>query len=353
MSILPQLERDLREAAERTLGAAGARSRRHRRRAVSYGWAPPLAAVLVSIAVAVVALTSLRSGGERSDTAGRVTGQTGLSAPLIANFAVLRRPQTPADIQPRLMPIILSAGLAPSARHEHYRCAGQRIVATPPLRQIHLPAAFLRQQEYPQIECQLMRVVRIPQWHARVVIAPMTFRPNPRSTARSQGLNLVLDDAVGGITGTTGPGVGASGLGLVLRGGLNIFENGPHGTGHGIILIPDGVAKVVLDDIRLVRDGSPAAIAAQSREVLAGVRLAADVRSNIAAFAFPAPTVTTTSSPFGRPPRRSRHHRLPSARQIELVGVNVSGRETWLNGLGNVVRRARVELGLLLRIRII
>lgn len=83
------------------------------------------------------------------------------------------------------------------------------------------------------------------------------------------------------------------------------------------------------------------------------IQEAADVRDNIAAFPFSAPTVTTASSPFGSRPPRSRHHRLPAARQIELVGVNVSGRETWLNAMGNVVRRSRVELNLLLRIRII
>lgn len=354
MSILPQLERDLREAAERTLGASSARPLgRHRGLAVSYGWVPALAAVVVSIAVAVVALSLLRSAGERSNKAGSVAGETRLSGPLVTNFAVLRRPQTPADIQPRLMPIILSAGGVPGARRERYRCAGQRIVARPPLRQIRLPAAFLRRQQYPQIECRLMRVVRIPQWHAKVVIAPTTFRPSPRSTVRSQGMNLVLDDPVGGITGTTGPGVGASGLGLILHGGLSIFENGPKSTSHGIILIPDGVAKVVLDNIQLLSHGSPAAIVTQSRTDLAGIHLAANVRGNIAAFSFPAPTVTTTSSPFGRQLPRSQHLGPPAARQIELVGVNVSGQETWLDATGSVVRRSRVELDLLLRIRII
>lgn len=351
MSILPRLERDLREAAERTLGEGAARSRPHRRPAVPYGWVSGLAAVVVSIAVVVVALTSLRSGGERSNPAAGVAGQTRLSAPLIANFAVLRRPQTPADIQLQLLPIF-SGGVAPSARHERYRCAGPRVVATPPLRPIHLPAAFLRRQQYPQIECQLMRVVAIAQWRARVVIAPTTFRPHSTSTARSQGMNLVLDDPVGGVTGTTGPVAGASGLGVVLHGGMNVFENGARGTSHGIILIPDGVAKVVLDDIRLLHDGSPAAIATQSRTVLAEIHSTADVRSNIAAFSFPTPTVTTARSPFGPRPRRLQRHRLPTARRPELVGVNVSGRETWLDANGNVVRRSRTKLDLLLQIRI-
>ncbi len=352
MSILPQLERDLREAAERTLGEGSAHSRRLRH-INSYGWIPPLAAVLVSIAVAGVALTSLRSAGERPIAAGNVAGKTSLSAPLIANFAVLRRPQTPADIQPRLMPIMAVAGLTrASARHARYRCAGQRLVATPPLRRIHLPATFLRRQGYPQIECQLMRVVRIPQWHARVVIAPITFRPNPRSTARSQGMNLVLDDPVGGITGTTGPGAGASGLSPVLHGGLSVFENGSKGTSHGIILIPDGVSKVILDDLRLLPKGAPPAITAQSREVLSGIHVAAPVRSNVAAFSFPAPTMTTTRWPFGSSARRSRRVELHAEPRNELVGVDVSGRETWLNATGNVVRRSRVELNLLLRVRI-
>jgi hypothetical protein len=343
MTILPQLEKDLRHAAERTLGRDAVRSRR--RHGVSLSWVPVLACVLVTVAVAAVALISLHSNGEQSTTPGSVAGKTRLSAPLIAQLALLRRPQTPADVQPELLPGFLGIGFAAPVRpgHEQYRCAGQQVIATPPARKVHPPAASLRHEEYPQIECQLMRVVEIPQWHARVVVAPETFRPNPRSPGRSQGMNLALDDPVGGMTGTTGTGARASGVGPVLHGGLTVFEKGGNDTTHGIILVPDGVAKVILDNIRLMPKGSPATVATQTREVLAQARLAAPVHSNIAAFSFPTPMVTTKSSPFPR---------AGTAFERGPIGINATGRETWLNAAGSVIRRSRVPLDLLLQFRI-
>jgi hypothetical protein len=360
MSVLNEFKRDLLQAARTRLPALEADpvarqlAPKKRRvlpgRAASYGWVPALIAAMVALAVAGVALTSLSSRNERALTAGRVTGDLKLSAPLIADFAVLRRPQTLADIQPQITP--LSTGLIPSSRHETYRCAGDRVVATPPARPIRLPAQFLRHEQYAQIECQLLRVVRVPQWHARVLIAPITFRPHPRSATRVQGMNVALADPVGGITGTTGPGAGASGLARILHGEFSIFENGPNGTIHGIILIPDGVTTVTLDDVRLTHEGSPTAIAKQTREALATLRLTAIVDNNIAAVSFDAPTVTTTSSPFGRP-SPSRDRRPGARRQTEWVGINVSARQTWLNSTGTVVRRSRTKLDLLLRVRVI
>jgi hypothetical protein len=323
-------------AAARAQIAVDRLDRRPRRLAVAYRWAAPFAAAAVAVLVAVVALTSLRSGGRLPISSGN---DTTLSAPLVANFAVLRQAQTPIAIPARLIPLMFPR-FAPAARQVRYRCAGQRTVVTPPLSPIHATGgrSLLPDRQDPQIECLLMRFVRIPQWHARVVIAPVTFRPGPSSPARVQGVDLILDDPDGGITGTTGTQAGVSGVGGVLHGGLSVFENARR-MSHGIILIPDGVENVTLDDFRLrLPHGSRSLIEAPSRKVLATLHPAAGVRSNIAEFSFPTPTVTLAGS-------------LHGLHQPVLEGVPVFARETWRSSTGAVIRRFRVRQNLLLRIR--
>ncbi len=115
-------------------------------------------------------------------------------------------------------------------------------------------------------------------------------------------------------------------------------------------LAGEWVAKVILNDIRLSPKGAPTTVAAQTAEMLAGVHLAAAVHSNIATFSFPTPTVPTTRSPFPRL-RRSRDPQAAAFRDSP-IGINTTGRETWLNAAGNVIRLSRVRLDLLLRIHV-
>jgi hypothetical protein len=109
MTILPQLEHDLRQAAQRVLPAAAdpttgpmaiPSSDRRRPMRLSIGTAVATISALVAVAVAGLALALLSSTSHRQESLGR--GIPSLSdAPtlrrLVDHFAVLRRPQTSAD----------------------------------------------------------------------------------------------------------------------------------------------------------------------------------------------------------------------------------------------------------------
>jgi DNA-directed RNA polymerase specialized sigma24 family protein len=170
MTILPQLERDLFNAAEERLRPdARAPDRRSGSPPSSFraqlGQAAAslslLVSVAVAIAIAVVAVALLGHGHHASQStsaSGPSRGST--RAELIRTLGVLRRPQTKADLD----------GIGRIDRE---------LKARP--KQM---GSILEQWGYPNLDRRLARVVNIPAWRAKVLIAPTRFRPSPTSGQR-------------------------------------------------------------------------------------------------------------------------------------------------------------------------
>jgi hypothetical protein len=291
MTILPQLERDLFQAAKERLPASDPKhggwdpkrqpqsvptTRRSglRRRTVAVATAlPVLLAVAVTVTVVVLALALFHPG--RHIRASSVPA----SAPatrqqLVQMLGVLRRPQTKSDLDPKLTPSIVRLEL--SARGSRRPQPGLKRV--------------LAQWGYPMLDRSLVRVVRIPDWHAKVGIEPTTSRRSRSSAQRSEGVDLELwigsqptippsiDEETGAPLGSV---VTVRDHGLGLTAGVrrrNLLD--------GVVLVPDGVARVTLHVIRVL--ASPVRVNPSEF----GTATAA-VHDNIAAFQLSLPTVTS------------------------------------------------------------
>ena len=252
MTILPQLERDLFNAAqERLRPDSTAPHRRSGSPASSFraglgrgaAGLPVVLSVAVAVAVAVVAVAVLGHGHQPSQRTTASSPSGGSSrAELIRTLGVLRRPQTKADAQ----------GL---------ERLGRLVIAHPK----QLGGTF-KQWGYPEVDRRLARVVNIPAWRAKVLIAPIRSQPSPTSRPRPESLHLVmwwtgtafplpgsliLDDgpALNGDPPTSVGALLAHGLwaGTVVP-GLNPVSGVVHGPDiqDGVLLVPDGVASVKL-----------------------------------------------------------------------------------------------------------
>jgi hypothetical protein len=228
MTILPDFEAQLIELAER---AASATSRRRRR--LPAGALPTMLAATTALAVAAIAIIAL---GHRSHTSPRSSTATVPPAArqLVSELAVLRRPQTPADVN------------SPNLRE---------------FLQLHGPDDPRRRLGQPIHS--LIRLATVTPWGEKVYLVP--FRA-PDGTAT---LGLVAN---GGSCCSTAAGIASAGLGILSGSG------GPAGPSHNdaVVVVPDGVAKVA---ILLPRQGIPGEPA--YRHSLA---ITVPVHNNVAAF---------------------------------------------------------------------
>ena len=177
MTLLPQLEQDLFNAAEERLRRDATAP--HRRsssllaslRARLGRAAASLALVLsvaVAVAVAVIAVAVLGHGRHAGPSA-TASGPSGGSprAELVRSLGVLRRPQTKADLR----------GLEQLDRD--IRALPKKGWVGPRLKDSEL-------------DRPLARVVNVPVWRAKVLIAPTRSQPSPTSGQRAEGVHLAL-----------------------------------------------------------------------------------------------------------------------------------------------------------------
>lgn len=322
MSILPQLERDLCNAARERLPATGepspevgqatppARSRGLRGRLGGAASVLPIVGaiivtVAVVVAVAMVAHPRLSghgrgpSGTQAPVTAGSVKATR---QQLIQMLGVLRRPQTKAD----LAPTFVHGGL------------------------LTMPAGSARRLGYPKLDRGLLRVVKIPAWHAKVGIEPATWQPSPSSPHRSEGIALELwigskptippsSDVGTGPRPTSIDAFRAHGLALagIVR-GKNLMD--------GVTLVPDGVARVTLRPIRLGKVPvrvDPSRFGATT----------ATVHANVAAFQLPVPTLVNRKMLSG----------------VSTFGTSAVAQATWFDASGNVIKHTTTNLDVFIR----
>ncbi|MHB1570653.1 MAG: hypothetical protein ACYC0H_15815 [Solirubrobacteraceae bacterium] len=323
MTILPQLEHDLFDAAARRLPAEPRPTSRARTSGHFRSIGGRIAIVLsvaVVVAVATVALTVIPHGSR--STSLPVGGQSvgSARAELIRALAVLRRPQTPADLNPVLMSPLLGIGNARGTR-------------VPDRRYIPYarPRSVLAQLGDPKLDRDLARVVNVAAWPAKVLIAPTTFRPSPGSRRRTEGVTLVL-----GINIASSP----TSASTVLARGLSLFIYIANGTNRGVVLVPDGVARVRLTALRpsLPSGQRPPVNLSAFAAALRAIHLTAPVFDNIAALELRIGTIPgTLTSPA--------HHMSTT-----IEGLGASAQATWLGPHGQVIKRTTIHLGLSVRV---
>jgi hypothetical protein len=340
VTILPQLERDLFNAAEERLRAdatapnrlssSPASSLRARLGQAAAGL-PLILSAAVAIAIAVIAVAVLGHGHQASQgtTASGPSGGGSPRSELVRALGVLRRPQTKADLQglERLDRLI--------SAHWQLRMG-------------------FKQWGYREADRRLVRVVNVPAWRAKVLIAPIRLPPSPTSGQGREGVQLVL-----WWTGTTFPsptsliasGAQPTSVGAVLAHGLwagtvvlglNPVSGVVHGPDvqDGVLLVPDGVASVKLG--RATAAVTPPALSRKAlNAALAAIQGTAAVHDNIAAFHLPIAVYT------GRPPHWSHPGPTP---KYWFSGIGTTVQYTWFDARGHVVRRTTAQIVLTVRI---
>ena len=335
MTILPQLEHDLFQAAKQRLPADSADGTRdhpgrpkllstgrgagfRRRLAATASALPMLLAIAVTVIIAAVALT-LSHHGRASRPGTTASSVLAARLQLIEMLGVLRRPQTKADLDPEL-DLLRLATLPEQFTRRHQRP----------------PAGLerhLAQLGYPQLDRALMRVVKLPAWHAKVGIEPATWEPSRSSRQRSEGLDLELwmgskptippsSDIGTGPRPTSVDAFRAHGLALAdAAPGKKLLD--------GILLVPDGVARITLRPIRVIR--APVRVDAGRFGTAT-----ATVHGNVAAFQLAIPTV------------------IPKAAGGDTVsgmfGTSAVVQATWLDASGNVIKHTTTNLDVLIKV---
>lgn len=335
MTILPQLEHDLFDAAKQRLPAADTpdqgrdhprrpeprttrRAGARRRLAATATTLPILLAVAVTVIVAAFALTLIHHG-RPSPPAEPATSVRATRQQLIQMLSVLSRPQTKADRDPELDPGFLGLTSIPerlARRHQRPPAGLERRLA---------------QLGYPKLDRALVRVVKIPEWHAKVGIEPATWQPSPSSPQRSEGVALAL--WIG--TKPTIPPSSEDGTGPQLTSVETFRAHGLALTNHvrgtnrmdGVFLVPDGVAKVTLRVSRVSE--SPVKVNPSQFGTAT-----ATVHDNLAAFQLTLPTASPVRRGVGG-----------------TFGIPGVAQTTWFDVRGTVIKHTTTNLDVLIKVR--
>jgi hypothetical protein len=341
MTIIPQLERDLFKVAEQRLRPDAtaphkpSSSRPSSLRArLSF---PVIVSVAVVVATAVVAVALLRHGRPAVQSM-TPSGPRAVSlrADLIGTFGVLSRPQTKADLDRELLGLYLMNG-------------GSRASGLPRGRYIPLsgPPTSLKRWGYPELDRPLVRVVSIPAWSAKALIAPTTFQPSPPSPKRSEGVNLAL--WIGTVptippSSFTGTGPQPTSVATVRAHGVALADVARGNTVLDVVvLVPDGVTAVELGPFVSSPHRKPPRVRPTGlNAALAAMHGTATVRDNIAAFQFPMPVVTSA---------RSVPNPVGGLRGFSLLGMGTDAQDTWLDARGHVLKRTTTNIDLIVRVQ--
>jgi hypothetical protein len=276
-----------------------------------------LLSVAVAIAIAVIALAAFKHGPRAASPAAPGSGIAAGTSPrqeLIQTIGALRTPQRKADLNCELQIGVLNA----CSRHSDHVDVG--------------PPQILGRWGYPALDRPLLRVVAIPAWRGKVLIAPTTYRPSAGSRRRTEGINLVIQ--LGGTVGMTGTGPRPTSVATFLGHGLTVFTNGPNDTNRGALLVPDGVATITLGSFRLTPHSAPSgATQTALAAATSALHATATVNDNIAAVQLSIPVVTIPKAVSG------------------LFGMAATARATWFNSSGQTIKRTTTDVELLVRIR--
>lgn len=322
MTILPQLEHDLGRAADERLRDTGTpvRQRVRSRVRVTAVRLPVALSVLVALGIAVIAISSLRHGHDAIPSARGGSGSSprrehtySPRAELVGTIAALRHPQSPADRSTELDQMALRTG-PPAAYVRTHAQARER----------------LAREGYPKPDQALFRTISVPSLHALVLIAPTTYQPSTTSPRRTEGINLLVASP-----GNDGAGTGPrpSTVRSFLAHGINIFFGMSARSNPGVMLVPDGVARVTLGPARPQRFQTPYHVSAKAvSRATATVDASAVVHDNIAAFDLEVPRIVSPKAYSFTP------------------AIAATSPMTWYAADGRVIRRTTAQIYVLVDI---
>jgi hypothetical protein len=315
MTLLPEFHEQLHGAAVR---------RARRRLSPGFGgrlvqlgrMAPVVVSAAVAVAIAVIAVVLLGHGRAPSESAASQAGRARQA--LIQTLGILRTPQTAADrrdLRASALPGFLrvsSSGL----------CHGR---TTP------LPCAET-------LDRPLVRSVRLPGLGYRVGFFPVAIRPAAAvaTSAAGEGLTITLHGPHIYLLGSGEPPVSAA----TLRSrGLVVSANVGDGINRGMVVVPDGVARVVLRGF-VIRQPAHA--------TAGGVRsTSARVRDNVALFGLDHLNMAALHLD---PARLSRFFSQGAGSDCTLryaiYAIPASAQMAWLNAAGATIRTQTIQLPL-------
>jgi hypothetical protein len=318
MTIIPQLEHDLSAAADRWLATnpGAAPDARTRSRRVGASAAIGFSVVIV-VVVAAIALSLPHGPATGAHTGSGAVQST--RRDLIRVLGVLSTPQTPAARNPRYdVPDGMISRFSVNLAHLRSQLRDPKLTthARATLRaELADVDRTIARFGYARVDSSLVRVVQAP-YDETVGLDPVSEQVGARSSHRVEELGLSLLVPGSDPTGLTPQPVSA----LVAH-GLNSFTYARHAN-VGFVVVPNGVAKVMLGPIHLALGNlvAPTALAMPATTAM--------VHHNIAAFRLPVPTVSPWPS-------------VPPGRD----GMSSSGayvRETWLGPDGHVIKHSTV-----------
>jgi hypothetical protein len=314
------LVRPVREAGRESSSAA----RSVRRSRLTIGGLAITATSLLVIGIAIGALALL--GGHRRAPSQSGSVEFATREQLLQTLGVLRaRPDAAArraiscaESPPAQRSSAFSACLSSAVPSSFLVGPSQSLHSTPLSRQRARQVAA--REGYPRPDSRLLRVVPIPQYDATITIAPTTWQPFRTSRRRSEGLVAAINQP--GQQSAIGP--RPISLNTVIKHGLAISDAQGQPTQTvvlGAVIVPDGVAKVTLEPIRIVAPPAPI-----NPDQLRNLSVTTEVHDNVAPFRFP---VLTATNP-----------KKPSA----LYGVTVIARATWFDRRGSVIDHTTTQL---------
>jgi hypothetical protein len=312
MTIFPTVKDQLVQAAELRVRGAG-RGLRGYPRGLAWGRLITVGASIVALTVAVGALVLL--GGHHSSpnsTVPAAPAGSGNRHELLRTLGVLRT--TPGAADRRL---IGCANRQTIPRAAVPSCASvddlpsvfmmQRFSSSQPNARASLQG-LLAAMGYPRMDTSLIRTVPVVLLDVEVTFVPITWQPSRRSAQRQEGIQVTIHDPIG-----SGMGTGPTSLTTLQNHGIAL--SAPLGSAGGlgvVIVVPDGVAKVELQPIKLLSTTAPSG----------GTRfkaLTARASGNLSVFRFP----------------------IPAAARRQTLRT----REVWFDASGRVIRRMTTLLG--------
>jgi hypothetical protein len=225
---------------------------------------------------------------------------------LIKTFGVLRRPQTDAD----------------------------RNAWVPGFFRTPAPRRDLRLRDL-KVDRALIRTVRFASSGFQAEFLPAIWKPSPAAARRLEGLVVTLD-AHGVYHDSTGP--RPTSAAVVRRQGLALFAYPGNGINDGVLVVPDGVARVALGPFRLIDQ----TITAAHPHIANATSM---VRDNVASFQLAGVTMKSLHlnpaelGPFFYSAVTNPSRHLNSA----VYAMPAVAQMTWFDARGQVISRSAIH----------
>ncbi|MBV9605159.1 MAG: hypothetical protein JO027_08630 [Solirubrobacterales bacterium] len=301
-ALMPEYRAQLYDAAER----------RARRPVARLGRLWPVAVSTAIVLAVVIAAVAVLSHGHAPSAPARPGPAVSFDRQLLDTFAVLRRPQTAADLRAPL-PAFLRVSSSPA-------CLGANSA--------RLPCTL-------KVDPPLIRTVAVPGSRYEVGIFPVNVQSGAPPLRTLRDVAVTLDGP--GVRGAAG--TGPWGLTSIRTRGLVVSDYVSAGVNRGVFLVPDGVARVVIGPVHLLDPSISTRFAPTDGATAA-------VHDNVALFQLNGLTVQNLQLHVGK---LGRFFREGSGRgcgiTFAIYALPATATVTWFAADGQLVNHFRLTLG--------